>query len=84
MRLYGLVKNPGSTDVILRQSVETLCTVSRNGSKAVRALGSSSIPLLGGDHHALFDPIETRWCFAATDIDIYHFHPETQKQGALT
>ncbi|MGE8175472.1 hypothetical protein [Pseudomonas fluorescens] len=213
MRLYGLVKNLGSTDVILQQSVEILCTVSRAGSKAIRAfvsrldaelmvrtvglneyrvvplssfnpnlfiqeqqgwlalhvscgfavraglpllsdgallpmgwyaysdigqwtashhldfgpqmasllqtayervgqrnynaflneldsashadlqwqvdeawraLGSSSVPLPGGDHHALFDPVENRWCFAATDIDIYHFHPETQKQGALT
>ncbi|WP_237142957.1 MULTISPECIES: hypothetical protein [Pseudomonas] len=40
MRLYGLVKNLGSTDVILQQSVEILCTVSCAGSKAIRALVS--------------------------------------------
>jgi len=34
--------------------------------------------------HALFDPIDNRWRFAATEIDIYHLHPEPQKQGALT
>lgn len=33
--------------------------------------------------HALFDPVDNRWCFAATDVDIYQPHPEPQKQGAL-
>jgi hypothetical protein len=33
--------------------------------------------------HALFDPVDNRWCFAATDVDIYQPHPQPQKQGAL-
>jgi hypothetical protein len=33
--------------------------------------------------HALFDPVDYRWRFAATDIDIHQPHPEPLKQGAL-
>ncbi|WP_426233978.1 hypothetical protein [Pseudomonas sp. TWP3-2] len=33
--------------------------------------------------HALFDPVDNRWRFAATDVDIYQPSPEPLKQGAL-
>lgn len=33
--------------------------------------------------HALFDPVDNRWRFAATEVDIYQPHPEPLKQGAL-
>jgi len=33
--------------------------------------------------HALFDSVDNRWRFAATDVDLYQPHPEPLKQGAL-
>ncbi|MBV4457292.1 hypothetical protein KVG96_04950 [Pseudomonas sp. COR58] len=40
MRLYGLVKNLGSTDNPHRQAVDILCTVNRTGGNAIRAFVS--------------------------------------------
>lgn len=48
------------------------------------ALNSVLPPAFDDDCHALFDPVENLWRFAATDIDIYHPQPVPQKQGALT
>lgn len=33
--------------------------------------------------HALFDSVDNRWRFAATDVDLYQPHLEPLKQGAL-
>lgn len=49
-----------------------------------QTLHNVSSPDSHNDCHALFDPVDNRWCFVATDIDIYQPHPEPQKQGALT
>jgi hypothetical protein len=40
MRLYGLVKNLGSTDDLHRQSVVILCSLNHTGGKAIRAFVS--------------------------------------------
>ncbi|WP_454846361.1 hypothetical protein [Pseudomonas farris] len=53
-------------------------------AEAWQTLHNVSSPDSHDDCHALFDPVENCWCFAATDIDIYQPHPEPQKQGALT
>jgi hypothetical protein len=40
MRLYGLVKNLGSTDDLHRQSVDILCALNHTSGKAIRAFVS--------------------------------------------
>ena len=45
MRLYGLVKNLGSTDDRHRQPVDILCTLNRTGGKAIRAFVSRPISI---------------------------------------
>lgn len=42
------------------------------------------IPPNSREHcHVLFDSVDNRWRFAATDVDLYQPHPEPLKQGAL-
>lgn len=51
--------------------------------EAWRHLQTAATPDSREHCHALFDPVDNRWRFAATDIDIHQPHPESLKQGAL-
>ncbi|MFJ2488517.1 hypothetical protein [Pseudomonas sp. NPDC087639] len=51
--------------------------------EAWRHLQTAASPDSREHCHALFDPVDNRWRFAATDIDIHQPHPEPLKQGAL-
>ncbi|EJM09359.1 hypothetical protein PMI21_05637 [Pseudomonas sp. GM18] len=53
-------------------------------AEAWQTLHNVSSPDSHDNCHALFDPVDNRWRFAAADIDVYQPHPEPQKQGALT
>ncbi|UVM52080.1 hypothetical protein LOY38_08615 [Pseudomonas sp. B21-015] len=53
-------------------------------AEAWQTLHTASSPDSHEDCHALFDPVDNRWCLVETDVDIYQPHPEPQKQGALS
>ncbi|MCU7248773.1 hypothetical protein [Pseudomonas koreensis] len=61
----------------------TPCELSWQADEAWRQLQTVISPDNREHRHALFDPVENRWRFAATAIDIYQPHPQSPKQGAL-
>ncbi|WP_130928897.1 hypothetical protein [Pseudomonas sp. Sample_20] len=61
----------------------TPAELSWQANEAWRAIQTATAPESREHCHALFDPVDNRWRFVATDIDIYQPSPAPLKQGAL-